>query len=101
MYLFLQLDAWKLADPYVKIRNSEGQEFSLSSASLNPSAHEKLTDAFVEFKITEDLNPLLRPAQQIIQRINRRDFYKEVTEINLDSVCERIKNMKNDEVFQP
>ena len=69
MYTKFQLDAWILADPYVRIKGSHGQELRLSEASSTDlCAHEKLVDEFVNFVINNSEMPELRPAQELLAR---------------------------------
>ncbi len=103
------VDAWLLADPHIKLRNSEsggGAPMSLSDTCAHPPAHEKLTDAYVQFRIEEAVDAaegkvpedLIR-AKEILDRMVRRDLYKVVCEINVADKPELAK-MSTEEVIK-
>lgn len=72
-----------MANRHVTVKGSNGKGFSLSEASLyDMEAHEKLTDALVDCKILDSESPELKPARDLLHRIQKRDFYKLVTCIN-------------------
>ena len=87
------VEAWLLADKSIKIAGSDGVQLALSEASFDLEAHMKLNDEYVEYKIMETdpsgLNPEeaadLRAAQEIFRRINRRDLWRHVSSLDLDS----------------
>ncbi|XP_059091615.1 deoxynucleoside triphosphate triphosphohydrolase SAMHD1-like [Tigriopus californicus] len=77
-------DAWLSAKDHIQVKGKDGQVHNLVTAStaMDMVAHCRLTDEYVYFKIMEDANPKLKDAQAILNRIERRDFYLDVFELN-------------------
>lgn len=72
-----------MADPYLTIRGYDGTRMRPSEASLTDmSAHECLTDEYLEFKIMESEDPSILPAKTLLQRMKRRDLYVVIMSID-------------------
>lgn len=81
----MMLEAWLLADKYIKVKGTNGKELCLSEACQDIIAHEKLTDGLVFYKIlySESEEQDVKEAQNILKRILSRDFYKSVATIRV------------------
>ncbi len=101
------LDAWLSADEHVRVRG-----LTLAETCQDPAAHERLVDAYVNFRINEGgdgdgdgdggeaVPEGLRRARQILDRITRRDFYRELAEVDLaDPDFADVAGMTDDEVL--
>ena len=80
------VEAYLKADKHVSVVGRGGRRFWLSEASLEDmEAHAKLVDEYVEYKILETDSrdiPELAEAQEILRRINHRDFWKDVGKVD-------------------
>ncbi len=86
-FLLIKIDAWLTAD-----RHSGG---SLSKSCDDVAAHLKMTDASVNNRIVDSQDPELEYARELLDRIERRDFYHVVASINVGaSGPEQVKGMK-------
>ena len=94
-FLF-QLDAWLLADQVVRVKGSTGCYSPSEASKADISAHERLTDEFINFKIAESDSPELDEAKVILERIQRRDLYTVVAEIEITQFKEICKMSKKD-----
>uniref|UniRef100_A0A8D0B4F8 Deoxynucleoside triphosphate triphosphohydrolase SAMHD1 n=1 Tax=Salvator merianae TaxID=96440 RepID=A0A8D0B4F8_SALMN len=100
-------DALLKADPYIKIKGSEGREFKISTALEDMEAYTKLTDE-IFLKILYSDDPNLSEAQEILYKIERRDLYKfvgetrapEGKEFNKERLAAEILKCKPDNLSQ-
>ena len=70
------------------IRGPGGEKKSLSDTCKDPATYERLTDAYVSFKIEDsgqddEVHVDLRRAREILARIMRRDFYHILDKVNI------------------
>ena len=75
------LDALLAADDHYFIQISSGQKLKLSEACDNIEAFAQLTDEYVTRSIQFSHKPEFAPAKAILNRISRRQLYKNVGEI--------------------
>ncbi|XP_061487685.1 deoxynucleoside triphosphate triphosphohydrolase SAMHD1 isoform X2 [Rhineura floridana] len=68
-------DALLKADPFIRIKGSEGKEYKISTALEDMEAYTKLTDE-IFLKILYSDQPELNEAQEILCKIEQRDLYK-------------------------
>uniref|UniRef100_A0A0K2UFL3 HD/PDEase domain-containing protein n=1 Tax=Lepeophtheirus salmonis TaxID=72036 RepID=A0A0K2UFL3_LEPSM len=74
------LDALILAEPVITIKNSKKNLISLSEATHDLDAFQLLVDDYIFFKIMDSDDPRIVPAQNLLRRIETRDFYSLVSE---------------------
>merc|ERR1719474_524576 len=78
----MMIDAWKAADKHFPlITGSEGKTFRLSQACEDVKGLCQLTDEWVNQVIRNSTDPFLETARKILRRIDDRDLYKSVTQI--------------------
>ena len=83
----MMVDCWLFANEHIRVKGSDGIRYKLSEAWKNIVAFEKLTDEalFSRIKDNESEHPDIIRAQEIIIRILKRDFYREMATIQLSS----------------
>jgi len=80
----MMLDIFFNADQHIQIKGRNGKKYSMSEACEDIVAHEKLTDEiFLRIKDADSEDPEMKTAQNLIQRIMKRDFYKSLATINI------------------
>jgi len=80
-------DAFLSANPHFgRISGSEGRTYSLSEAVNDVESLQKLTDDWVIQSIKNSSDPKLAPARKILKRIDDRDKYKIIAQIENGSI---------------
>jgi len=82
------VDAWTAADNFFPLTGSEGKTYSLSEAVKDVECLQKPTDDWVNQAIKNSDDPALAPARQILRRIDDRDKYKIIAQIESDKSIE-------------
>jgi len=78
----MMVDAWKSADEHFPlITGSEEKTFRLSQACEDVKGLSQLTDEWVNQAIRNSTDPSLETARKILKRIDDRDLYKSVSQI--------------------
>ncbi|KAG7338350.1 metal dependent phosphohydrolase [Nitzschia inconspicua] len=77
------LDILRIADPFFRLRGTNGEAFPISRAANRPDYLLRLKDDVLSLIEHSDDNRL-RPAQDLIERINGHDMYKCAVDLPLD-----------------
>jgi len=70
-------DVLKLANEALRFRGADGRATTLADAALDPATFCLLTDAITDC-IGLSMDPGIEPAVALLERIHRRDFYKQI-----------------------
>ena len=84
-------EALVLANPFITVKGKYGKDTKLSEASNDVVAYCKYSDYIINLIQHSDLENL-KPAKNIINRVNKRDLYKFIGELNGDIDCEIVLN---------
>jgi hypothetical protein len=76
-------DIFRLADPFFRLRATNGEKFPISRAANRSDFLIRLKDDILTL-IEHSEDERLRPAQEIIERINRHNMYKCAVDLPLD-----------------
>ena len=87
---YMITDILKLADPYLKIRSSQGYE-KMSSAMNDATSYVNLRDSVID-SIELSSDPLLESSRKLLKRLRSRDLYK-------CAVCEAINDLNGEDVW--
>jgi len=83
----MMVDAWIAADDHFPlISGAEGKTYKLSAACQDPEGLVQLTDEWVNQTIRNSSDPGLREARMILKRIDDRDTYKTIAQIENGSI---------------
>ena len=78
----MMVDCWLLANEHIRRKGSDGKMYKLSEAWKDIVAFEKLNDdLFSLIKDSDSEEPGILKAQELIRRILKRDFYRELATI--------------------
>ena len=89
------MDAWHISNPIIKVRGKSGKKLTMTEASRTDiEAHERLNDEWINTMILECEDPEIEPAQKILERLDRRDFYKDIFDIDITDKPEMNKKKK-------
>ncbi|XP_068118219.1 deoxynucleoside triphosphate triphosphohydrolase SAMHD1-like [Hyperolius riggenbachi] len=82
-------EAFKKAEPFIKIEGSEGKLFTMSESVDNMEAYTKLTDNIFH-QILYSSGPYLKEAREILEKVQRRNLYKYIGQIQ-DTFDDKVK----------
>jgi hypothetical protein len=91
-------DIFCLADPFLRLKTKSGEEFPISKAAYRPDFLLQLKDDILTL-IEHSDDERLRPAQEVIDRMNEHDMYKCAVDLPLDIEGECVDGDEVDPLF--
>jgi len=79
----MYVDLWILASDYIQVPGKKGQMFTLAKACEDEVALSKLTDEWVMQSIRNSVGEDLKPARDLLLRIDQRKMYKSFAHIKI------------------
>jgi len=77
MFDLMYIDMWLLADPHIHVMGTKGP-LTLSEACQDPSALARLTDGWLTGQILNSTKEELKPAREMLKRIQHRRKYRQI-----------------------
>ena len=79
----MYVDLWLLASDYIKVSGKDGKLYTLAGACQDEVALSKLTDEWVMQSIRNSNTEDLKPARDLLRRIDQRKIYKSLAHIKV------------------
>ena len=80
----MYVDLWLLASDYIKVSGKNGKMYTLASSCQDEVALSKLTDDWVMQSIRNSDTEDLKPARDLLRRIDQRKIYHSIAHIKVD-----------------
>ena len=80
----MYVDLWLLASDYIKVSGQNGKMYTLASSCQDEVALSKLTDDWVMQSIRNSDTEDLKPARDLLRRIDQRKIYHSIAHIKVD-----------------
>ena len=78
----MHIDLWLLASDFIKVKG-KNQEYTLATACQDEVALKKLTDEWIMQSIRNSESSELKPARELLRRIDQRELYRSLEHIKL------------------
>ena len=72
----MYVDTWVMADTFLTVTDSQGRPLALSRACQDEVALAKLTDGWLHGQIRNSEGEQMRPARDLLKRIQHRKNYR-------------------------